>query len=808
MYYPGNGRFYVMGGRTSDAAASDLQNPAEYNPATNTWTTKAAAYADNQVNNMAGGVVTVAGVDLIVTVGGSAAGATTATAAVRLYNPILDVLTTLPAADNWPGNASGTILPGGYTVANNKLYIIGGFDISTAMTNQIWEYDPNAVLGSRWTQKINLPVARGYVPTTAIGGMIYTAGGSDFVAAALVDTADSFRFDPTANTISAIANIPRATAETRALTLNGKMWVLGGGRTAPNPSTEVDIYDPVAGTWSVGLPFTTARRNFPAATDGSHIYLTGGYAPTTATNTMEIYTAAVSCNTATATVTVTLTVPASSPTATNTASPTCTAPALVYGVTTNERLVSFASNAPGTVFSNVAITGLQSGETTLGIDFRPATSQLYALGSTSRLYTLDTTTGVATMVGTTPFTATLSGTAFGFDFNPVVDRIRVVSNTGQNLRLNPSTGAVAAVDTALAYPTADPNFGITPNVVGAAYTNSFSGTTTTTLYDIDSGLDSLATQNPPNNGTLNTVGSLGVDSSDQVGFDIEPSCGQAFASLTVPNSTTSQLYRINVNSGVATLIGTIGSGLPVIRDISVAVGGVIPQPTNTVTVTRTSVAATATATVCSIQFSDVQDTTAYYYQGVYYLACHGVISGYSDGTYKPFNNTTRAQMTKIVTLAFNLPLVTPPATGTFADVDSTSVFYQLIETAAARGIVSGYTCGGINPQTGAAEPCTSGNRPYFRPSNFVTRGQLAKIVVLGAGWPLVNPPTPTFTDVPRTDVFYQSIETAACRGIISGYSDNTFRPNNYAFRGQIAKIVYLAAGTATSCGTTGTTASR
>ncbi len=149
-------------------------------------------------------------------------------------------------------------------------------------------------------------------------------------------------------------------------------------------------------------------------------------------------------------------------------------------------------------------------------------------------------------------------------------------------------------------------------------------------------------------------------------------------------------------------------------------------------------------------------------------------------------------MTKIVTLAFNLPLVTPPATGTFSDVDSTSVFYQLIETAAARGIVSGYTCGGINPQTGAAEPCDSARRGYFRPSNFVTRGQLAKIVVLGAAFPLLNPATPSFTDVAPSNVFYQSIETAACRGVISGYSDHTFHPNNFAFRGQIAKIVYLA----------------
>jgi len=188
----------------------------------------------------------------------------------------------------------------------------------------------------------------------------------------------------------------------------------------------------------------------------------------------------------------------------------------------------------------------------------------------------------------------------------------------------------------------------------------------------------------------------------------------------------------------------------------------------------------------------VTDTSAYYYQGVYYLACHGVISGYSDGTYRPFNNTTRAQMTKIVVLAFNIPLAAPPLTPTFADVDSSNVFYQLIETAAARNIVSGYTCGGVNSQTGVPEPCDSTRRPYFRPSNFVTRGQLTKIVVLGAAFPLLNPPTPTFTDVARDNVFYQSIETAVCHGIITGYDDHTFRPNNYAFRGQIAKIVYLA----------------
>ena len=268
--------------------------------------------------------------------------------------------------------------------------------------------------------------------------------------------------------------------------------------------------------------------------------------------------------------------------------------------------------------------------------------------------------------------------------------------------------------------------------------------------------------------------------------------GTRTLSVTVPGNTTLVIVvdEYANTRGCASYTLTV-SGLPCTNGTATATS--VPGSTNTVTRTPAATStAPATATPCTIRFSDVTDPATYYYAGVYYLACHGVISGYSDGTYRPFNNTTRAQMTKIVTLAFNIPLVTPPATGTFTDVDSTSVFYQLIETAAARGIVSGYTCGGVNSQTGQSEPCTTGNRPYFRPSNFVTRGQLTKIVVLGAGFPLLNPPTPTFTDVVPSNVFYQSIETAVCHGAITGYDDHTFRPNNYAFRGQIAKIVYLA----------------
>jgi hypothetical protein len=194
---------------------------------------------------------------------------------------------------------------------------------------------------------------------------------------------------------------------------------------------------------------------------------------------------------------------------------------------------------------------------------------------------------------------------------------------------------------------------------------------------------------------------------------------------------------------------------------------------------------TVTSTACSMTFSDVQSSD-YFYQPVLFLYCRGVISGYADNTYRPYNNTTRGQLTKIVVLGFGLPIYTL-SIPTFNDVPTTDPFYQYVETAYHASLVSGYDCGG------AGEPCPG---LYYRPGNNVTRGQLCKIVVLAAGWPLLDPPTATFRDVPLGSTFYRYVETAYNKGIITGYGCGTncleFRPGNSATRGQIAKIVYQA----------------
>jgi hypothetical protein len=224
-------------------------------------------------------------------------------------------------------------------------------------------------------------------------------------------------------------------------------------------------------------------------------------------------------------------------------------------LTSGNRLLTVDSAAPSTTIEDpVTVTGLATGETLLAIDYRPATGTLYGLGSTSRIYSINADTGFATAVGAAG-AFTLNGTSFGFDFNPAVDRIRIVSDTEQNLRVNPNDGTLSATDAPLAYGAGDANNGDNPNVVGAAYTNNFAGAGATTLYDIDSGQDVLAIQNPPNAGTLVTVGPLGVDTTDRVGFDISGTTGVAYASLTTSAGVT-QLYTINLLSGTATPTST------------------------------------------------------------------------------------------------------------------------------------------------------------------------------------------------------------------------------------------------------------
>ncbi|HVG00878.1 MAG TPA: S-layer homology domain-containing protein, partial [Chloroflexia bacterium] len=104
-------------------------------------------------------------------------------------------------------------------------------------------------------------------------------------------------------------------------------------------------------------------------------------------------------------------------------------------------------------------------------------------------------------------------------------------------------------------------------------------------------------------------------------------------------------------------------------------------------------------------------------------------------------NVTRGQISKMVAEAFEF---NEPVQGqSFQDVPTNSTFYEYIERLAARGILSGYACGGTS------EPCGASGKPYFRPNANVTRRQAAKIVY-GAQQDANQSATPTQTQVPAT----------------------------------------------------------
>ncbi len=251
-----------------------------------------------------------------------------------------------------------------------------------------------------------------------------------------------------------------------------------------------------------------------------------------------------------------------------------------YALAGGNVLYKYNARAPETILNSAGITGLQSGETIRSIDFRPATGQLYGISSGSRVYVINPETGAARMIGTGPFSPTLSGDYVSLDFNPTVDRMRVTTSSGQNLRLNPETGAVQVVDG---------NINGQPGAMisEVAYSNNFAGAATTTLYDIDVTSQKLFIQNPPNAGTLVEVDSLYLKVTGQGGFDISPD-GIAMGLFEVNKKAT--LFTIDLGTGLAKMVTKydkdimyIGIAIPT-RPVAYAVSSnnlVIFNPGNT-----------------------------------------------------------------------------------------------------------------------------------------------------------------------------------------------------------------------------------
>ncbi len=224
---------------------------------------------------------------------------------------------------------------------------------------------------------------------------------------------------------------------------------------------------------------------------------------------------------------------------------------VLFALTDQNQLIRFNSNKPDRLKDIRTITGLNTGASLVGIDFRPATGDLYGLSSDSIVYRVNPRTGIAVSEGPA-VTPAPAGRFFGFDFNPTVDKIRVTSDAAVSARLNVDEGTLLANDPAL-------NPGM-PRVVGSAYANSSftaSKPMTTVLYAIDSASDTLSVQNPMTS-TLTTVRRLPFDIQDQAGFDIAGSDNVGYIATRMRRG--SGLYTVDPVTGRSRFSGEIGGG--------------------------------------------------------------------------------------------------------------------------------------------------------------------------------------------------------------------------------------------------------
>src|SRR5215510_4286117 len=178
------------------------------------------------------------------------------------------------------------------------------------------------------------------------------------------------------------------------------------------------------------------------------------------------------------------------------------------------------------VASKVDVKGAAS---ILAIDVRPSDGMLYGVASDGNIVTIDVKTGQATM------------------------KSKLSETLKAGVTVNVDDGKVT-VDGSHKFKDGDANAGKTPRIVAGAYTNSWKGTQATTLFNIDAATGSLVTQAPPNDGILNSVGSLGIPVNGPIAFNIVASQPDKNDAWLAAGGT---LYSVDLKTGKATMAGKI-----------------------------------------------------------------------------------------------------------------------------------------------------------------------------------------------------------------------------------------------------------
>ena len=234
-------------------------------------------------------------------------------------------------------------------------------------------------------------------------------------------------------------------------------------------------------------------------------------------------------------------------------------------LTADNRMLAFSPSAPNSITATTSITGLASGESMLGVDFRPRDGLLYGIATGGKLYVIDATTGAATLRATlmadptdatAPYTG-IVGVVTSVDFNPVADRLRVITSSGQSLRIVVETVITGTTTVTAGNTTTDGNINRVSgaaSVIASAYTNSYAGAAATMLHNLEQNNDVLTLQNPPNDGTLTNIGALGLDVTGTAGFDIGGGDnGLILAAMRTGTTGPFSLYTVALTTGAATL---------------------------------------------------------------------------------------------------------------------------------------------------------------------------------------------------------------------------------------------------------------
>jgi len=201
----------------------------------------------------------------------------------------------------------------------------------------------------------------------------------------------------------------------------------------------------------------------------------------------------------------------------------------------------------------------------LGIEVRPSNKMLYGVGEDGTVVTIDVSSGKATKVSKLDKMLPENVAGAIVDFNPAADKLRFMGTDGTNLRADVDSGKVTT-DGSLAFEDGDMHKGEKPNVVAAAYSNSFGKPEKTAMYDIDATIGALIHQTKPNDGALKAIGKLGIDKAKTYAFDIHTSADGKNTAWLVANGT---LYTVSIETGKATQVGQIAGAKGVIRDIAV-----------------------------------------------------------------------------------------------------------------------------------------------------------------------------------------------------------------------------------------------